>query len=523
MASWLDFVVKQKESMRKFLLATLILVCLSPALAAGSYILAQSDSGAPTPFAPLRQSGPHWVVTSFIYDTLLWRTADKAIPWLAQSWSWNDARTVLTIKLRPKVTWHDGEPFTSEDVKFTFDLLKSKPELSNQADLVMTYLDHIETPNPQTAVMVLKKPMVDFLERVLGWEKIIPAHVWKKAGDPLKYQGPDRFVGTGPFKFKEYKPGEFYLFEANPNYFAGKPRIDQLILRQVANPVLALRQGEIDAASLSPTVAKEFDGKDGFGVTEANPSYFYTTLIFNTAKAPADKSEFRQAIAYGVNRQRVIDQALQGDGVMGSSGTLHPESPYYSKQLPDYAYNPDKALELLGKLGYKSQGDVLLGPSGKQAEVPLLCRGQDSLRACQLIQQDLNKLGFKVELKVLETGPAQQVLDKGDFLLTFNGHGGTFGFFANPDFPAKIYKNPRYDELYKRWNETSSQAERLRAALELERLLATDLPKLPVYHPLYTGVYREKEGIKLFWTKGGLAGRGGPPSYYNKLSFIEAK
>ncbi|WP_337870306.1 ABC transporter substrate-binding protein [Meiothermus sp.] len=499
---------------------SLLLLCGS-ALASGSYILAQSDVGSPAPFAPLRQAGPHFAVTSFVYDTLLWRDATRAIPWLAQSWSWNEARTALTVRLRPRVTWHDGQAFDSGDVKYTFELLRSKPELSNQGELVSTYLDRVETPNPTTAVFVLKRPVLDFLERVLGWEKIVPEHIWSKVTDQLNYQGADRFVGTGPFKVKEYRPGEYYLFEANNAYFAGKPRVDQLILRQVSNPVLALRQGEVDAAPLSPTQAKEFEGRAGFALTGPNPSYFYSTVLFNTNRAPTNSREFRQAIAYGINRARIIEQGLQGDGIPASTGTIHPESPWFGNQMPEYAYNPETALAMLQKLGFRRQGEALLDAQGRQAELPIVCRGQENVRICQLVQQDINRLGFKTEIRVLETGPNQQVLDRGDFVINVNGHGGTFNFFPNPDFPGRYYKNPRYDELYKRWNETTSAAERLRAALELQRLLAVDLPKLTLHHPIDRGVFREKEGIRLFWTKGGLAGRGGPPSYYNKLAFIE--
>lgn len=490
------------------------------ALAGGSYILAQNDAGAPAPFAPMRQSGPHYVVTSFIYDTLLWRDETKAIPWLAQSWSWNEARTALTLRLRSGVTWHDGQAFDSADVKFTFELLRANPELSSQGELISAYLERVETPNPNTVVLVLKRPLLDFIEQVLCWEKILPEHVWSKVGNKLAYQGPDRFVGTGPFKVKEYRQGEYYLYEANQAHFAGRPRVDQLILRQVANPLLALRQGEVDAAQLSLTQAKEFEGKPGFALTAPNPSYFYTVLVYNTTRPPTNSREFRQAIAYGINRARIIEQGLQGDGILASAGTLHPESPGFAEQLPLH-YSLETALSLLQKLGYRRQGDTLLDPQGRPAELPLLCRGQANTRICQLVQQDLARLGFKTEIRVLETGPTQQVLDRGDFLLNVNGHGGTFYFNPNPDFPALLYKNPKFDELYKRWNETTSAAQRLRTGLELQRLLALELPKLPLYHPLDRGVYREKENVRLFWTRGGLAGRGGPPSYYNKLAFLE--
>jgi len=490
---------------------------------AQTYILAQMDAGDPTPFAPLRQAGPHWIVTSFVYDTLLWRDAQKPIPWLAESWRWNADKTELRLSLRKGVRWHDGKPFTAEDVRFTFELLKARPELSNQANLVKDYVERVETPDPYAVVFRFRRPVPDFLEQVLGWEKVVPAHIWGKVDNPLGYQGPDRYVGTGPFQVREYRRGEYYLFEANPDYFAGQPRVTQLVLREVANPVLALRQGEVDAASLPPRLAKEFSGQTGFLLTPPQPSYAYTKLIFNTARTPTNRREFRQALAYGINRERLIQQVLQGDGIVASPGGLHPESPWFVKGLPSYAYNPERALALLARLGYRRQGARLLDPQGRETFLSLLCRGQDNARGCALVKEDLEGLGLRVELKVLETAPMEELLSKGEFLLAYYIHGGTFNFFQNPDFPASVYKNPRYNELYRVFIEAKIPGDRLRAAGEIQGLLAEDLPALPLYHSLVQAVYRDKAGIRLFWTRGGLAGRGGPPSFYNKLAFIEPK
>lgn len=488
-----------------------------------TYILAQSDVGDPVPFAPLRHAGPHWTVTSFIYDTLLWRDAQKAIPWLAESWRWNTDKSELRLNLRKGVRWHDGKPFTAEDVRFTFELLKARPELSHQANLVKNYVERVETPDPYAVVFHFRRPAPDFLEQVLGWEKIVPAHIWSKVDNPLGYQGPDRYVGTGPFRVREYRRGEYYLFEANPDYFAGQPKVTQLVLRGVANPVLALRQGEVDAASLPPMLAKEFSGQTGFLLTPPQLSYCYTKLIFNTARTPTNRREFRQALAYGINRERLIQQVLQGNGIVASPGGLHPESPWFVKGLPSYAYNPERALALLARLGYRRQGARLLDPQGREASFSLLCRGQKNARGCALVKEDLEGLGFRVELKVLETAPMEEILSKGEFLQAYDSHGNTLNFFQNPDFPARVYKNPRYNELYRVFIEAKTPGDRLRAAAEIQGLLAEELPALPLYYPLNQAVYRDKAGIRLFWTLGGLAGRGRTPSFYNKLAFIEPK
>lgn len=472
------------------------------------------------PFTLLRTAGPHFSATSFVYDTLVWRDAERAIPWLALGWSWNEDRTVLTVRLRPGITWHDGRPLTARDVRFTFTYLKSRPELTINA-FWLSYLERVEAKDPQTAVFFLRRPILDFVEQVLGWERIVPEHVWSKVENPLTYQGPDRFVGSGPFRVREYRPGEYYFYEALPRHFGGKPRVAQLLLRPVTNPVLALRQGEVDAASLPPSLAGEFAGRAGFALSEPVADYPYYVLIFNATRPPTADPLFRRALAQGIDRTALVAQALRGDGLLASPGQLHPEAPYFAPNLPHLPHDPERALETLARLGYRRQGERLLDPQGRPAELPLLCRGQENLRVCQLVQQDLARLGFRTEVRVLETGPVQELLDRGEFILNLNFHGGTFQFRSQADFPAALYRDPRYAELYRRWVEAPSAAQALRAAAELQRFLALELPKLPLAHPMVQAVYREREGIRLFWTKGGLGGRGGPPSFYNKLAFLD--
>ncbi len=500
-----------------------VLILAAPGIAQTSYTIAFGDAGPPAPFAPLRHAGPHWVASSFVFDTLIWRNERSAIPWLAESWSWGPSRTRIRVRLRGDVRWHDGRPFTAEDVRFTFELLRNKPELSNQGELVRTYVERIEAPDLRTVLFRFRQPLPDFLEFVLGWERIVPAHIWGSIRDPLAYQGFNRYVGTGPFRVREYRSGQYYLFEANPHYFAGKPRVDRLILRPVANAVIALRQGEVDAATLPARLAREFAGQSGFALTPPQATYFYTKLVFNTARPPTDAREFRQAIAFGVNRERLIRQVLQGDGILASPGGVHPESPWFARGLPDYSYDPDRAVGLLTRIGYRQASGTLVDAQGRPVQLTLHCRGAANVRACQLLKEDLERLGMRIDIKVLETAPMEEVLSKGEFTVALEGHGGTFLPRSEPDFPARIWRNPRYDQLYDAFLRALTERQRIELAAQMQRIAAEELPSLPLYHPLDQAVYRPVSGIRLFWTRGGLAGRGGPPSFYNKLAFLEER
>ncbi len=143
----------------------------------------------------------------------------------------DDGKT-WTFHLHKGVKWHDGEPFTADDVKFTFDYMKEhpRPEWSR----AFKYIDHVDVVDDYKVVIHLKNPIADFLVCIAGDVPIFPKHIWDGVEDPKKFKGKEAVIGTGPFKLTEYNKEEgYYIWEANKDYFKGKPLVDKLISMKV--------------------------------------------------------------------------------------------------------------------------------------------------------------------------------------------------------------------------------------------------------------------------------------------------
>lgn len=147
------------------------------------------------------------IVTAFIFDSLVWKDENDFMPLLAESWNASDDKKTYTFNLRPNARWHDGRSFTADDVKFTYDYIRVNP-FPFSASEANNAIETVEATNPQTVVFHLKDSAPDFIVNVAAQIQIIPKYIWQDVKDPLKFQEPSAFVGTGAFKFVETRRGE---------------------------------------------------------------------------------------------------------------------------------------------------------------------------------------------------------------------------------------------------------------------------------------------------------------------------
>lgn len=481
----------------------------------------------PSLFSTPAHGGPHWVVTTFLFDSLLWKDKDGPVPLLAESWRSSDDKRAWTFQLREDVSWHDGQPFTAGDVKFTFDYLRDHPFPMSAAEAT-SQIDHVEVGSPSEVTFHLKSPSLDFLADVAGAIQILPKHVWQKVADPLKFLDPPAFIGTGPFKFVETRRGEYHLFEANDRYFLGRPAVDRLIFKAVTNPPLALESGDVDAASFSsPLALARFNNRADFVITKGPYSYYLTKLIFNVSHPPFASKEVRQAFAYALDRQEIINQVLGGSGLVASAGLLHPDSEFFNPNLPRYEHNKERAEELLSRAGFTRKGadGVLESADGKRLSFVLYERNDspDLARTAEMIRDQLGEVGVHLDVKPVNTGPLESILGKGEFDITLDGHGGTIRpeFAAdNADFPAHVYHNDELRAVRSDFSSSLDAEKRRQDAWKIQSIIADDLPGLGIYNPSSPLVYRKSKGIEWFWTKQGLGG--GAPIWWNKLATLKA-
>jgi peptide/nickel transport system substrate-binding protein len=327
--------------------------------------LAGGDYGYPSPFAYVRGAG--LILASYIFDTLLWEdSTGDPIPWLAKEWSHSPDGLEWRFTLRDNARWHDGKPVTPEDVKFSFDYVTTGAGSSVSRLAASLDLKEVVVEPPNTVVVRLNQPTAVFEEDVAMRLFIIPQHIWGQVADPAKFRERAALVGSGPYKLESSdEAAGSYLYTANESFYLGSPYVKRLELVPAPDELLALQRGELDAGELLEESAPEaqikaFESNRNF--TKLEGSYdFLVALHINLAKGfPYDRKEFRQAIAYGIDRQDMVDRLLQGRGEPGSVGGLTPGHPLLAPDLPTYDRDVARAKSMLDGLGLKdANGDGL--------------------------------------------------------------------------------------------------------------------------------------------------------------------
>lgn len=471
-------------------------------------VMSGDDWGYPSPFA-FYLRGPGYLRMSYLFDTLVWKDEQGFIPWLAEEWEMSPDGLMWTFRLREDVRWHDGQPLTAEDVAFTFHYFRDKyAQGMVKWGWPLGQIGRAEVADEgRTVVVHLTALTAGLLTDLFASLPIIPRHIWADVTDPLSKLDEEAVIGSSLFRLREYSKEEGrYIYEANPDFFLGKPLVDELIFVKVKDPALALLAGEVEEASFSGKAVvsvRQLEGDPAFEVLEG-PGYWTLKLYFNTTRAPFDQQAVRQAIAYAIDRQGIVDKAQMGGAVVASTGILSPGTYWHCPNLPTYPHDLSKAQELLRAAG--------VGPF----ETTLLTT-ETYVRDAELIKNDLQALGIGVTVKTADMATVDSLLNEGNFDLLITGHGGT----ANPDMgdpvPACVWSSDAYNEAYARSLQAMDDAERREQVWRMQEIIAEELPALALWHPLMWEVYRPGKAHP-FYTADGVAN--GIPTANNKLMFL---
>jgi peptide/nickel transport system substrate-binding protein len=438
------------------------------------------------------------------------------VPDLATSWTVSDDSTVYTFALAD-ARWHDGEPFTSEDVKFTFENVLFKYHSRTKAGLG-SVVEAIETPDPRTVVFRMKEPYGPLLQRLDVTEApILPKHVFDTGGDPNDHPANLQPVGTGPFRLAEYRPDDTITLERNPDYFKdGLPQLEKLIFRVIPDDttqLLALESGELDYLNRIPLADVErLEAKGGFTVvaTQTGPGggNCIMTLSFNLDRPLLQKPEVRQAVAQAIDRQRIVDQVLFGWGEVAAApissaiGWAH-----WPPALEAYGYDPAKAEALLDAAGAARSGDAA------RFQIDMV-HFPTFNKYAEVMKQDLARVGINLVSRPLDrSATVDAIFTQRDFdtgLISYcNGTDPDIGVkrmyvssnigpipFSN----AAGYRNQRVDELFDAAGKTSVREDRRAAYREVQEILGQDLPYWWLVETTFVSGY--KEGLEGFrsWT-----------------------
>ncbi len=457
--------------------------------------------GYPTPYAAIR--GPGRLVTTFMFDTLAYPDVTGVPkPWLAQSWQESPDGKTWTFNLHPNVTWQDGQPLTADDVAFSFDYDLHGPGAATGVVQGLNYIDTVTAKDSTTVVVTLKTPTASFLSDVAGafGVAIVPKHIWANVTDPAHFQGDQALIGSGPYQLKKFtvSPGSFD-FVANDKFYLGTPKVKELQLTQVADPLLALQRGDIDAGSPfnSVTPQAQVDALTKTFKEITAPGEFNEALFFNLSKGfPYDQTAFRQAVADALDRQDMLTRLVGGKGIPGSAGGLGPDNPFLNKNVMDYPHDPAKSMAMLDSLGIKdANGDgVRDKPDGSPLTIPLLT-SSDDIKQAQLISEYLRGVGLSVKIDSVDTPTSDARDGKGDYqmaVIHFGGLGSDpsgltqrFASTAKSKSFTRVqgYKNAAFDQLAAQQATIVDKAKRGQLVDQMQQILAVDLPELPLYIP----------------------------------------
>lgn len=433
------------------------------------------------------------------YDSLVTFDNDlKPVGRLAESWKVSDDNLTWTFNLQKDVKWHDGEPFTSQDVKYSYETFL-EANMGMYSDFLKG-ITSIETPDDLTVVIKTEKPKANMLYVTAP---ILPKHIWEKVkSDELETWPNEKPIGTGAFKFVEWKKGEFVKLEANKEYFGGAPKVGELIFPLYANNdtmVQSLKIAEIDAAiNINSNQVKLLESEKDFKVL-SNPTNAFTNLGINTWQDKASKGNplllnnaIKHAMSYAIDKQKIIDVAFSGQGKPGS--TIVPSFlTDWHNELSDEqnrSYDPDKAKATLDEAGFTDQnGDgVREDKDGKPLEFRLYLRSNspEEVKAGQILHVMLKDVGINTKVETIDDGVlGDRIYDNGDYDLFIWGWSTdidptTILSIVSTDQIGNLsetyYSNPKYDELLAEQEVTVDFKERQKIVYEMQNILAEDLP-----------------------------------------------
>lgn len=486
-----------------------------------TYTIADStgDWGYPSPYACYSR-GPGYVRMSFIFDTLAWKDEKGFTPLLARSWEYDQEENAYTFFLRKGVTWHDGVDFTAEDVVFTFNYIKKHPISWVDSSIVEKTIE----VDLYTVKVYLRESYAPFLSNIAGTLPILPKHIWQKIENPQDFREDEALIGTGPYRLLDYDKAQgSYLYQAYQNYYLGKPEIEKIRFIKISEQMASasLERGEVNASAVPPEIVDELKEK-GFSIITSSGAW-NAKLMFNYKKELLSSKEFRQALAYAINREEIVKITQRGYAVLGSPGLLPPSEEYwYNSHIEQYPYNSHKAKAILESLGYHIE-DGYYGKDGQKLELELLTSPK-FLRVAELISQQLEKIGITVDLRSLESKTLDMKVGSWKFDLAISGHGGLCG---DPSILNKVILGKGFNSARYRKNETLNtllvsqvhqmEKEKRRDIIwKIQEIYAEEIPTLTLYYPIW---YWAHDGtINLYYTPGGLAS--GIPIPLNKLCFL---
>jgi peptide/nickel transport system substrate-binding protein len=478
----------------------------------------------------ITSDGPSHEVGGLIYNGLVTSDRDlNIVGEMAKSWDFTPDCRQLTFTLRDNIKWHDGTPFTADDVVFTYHaMVHPKTPTAYKEDF--RAVERIEAVDPLTVRIAYARPYAKALQSWSMW--MLPKHLLARYVEEGRLreapQNRNMPIGTGPYRFREWRPGEKVVLTANPDYFEGRPFISRIVYRVIpsqATIFLELKAKGVDTANLTAlqyTRQTRYPAFDKAYHKYRYPSATYTYFGFNLKDPRFADVRVRQAFAHAINKQALIDGVLYGLG-REATGPYKPGTWVYNPNVKRYPYDLERARQLLAQAGWTERNaDGLLVKDGKPFTFTLMTnQGNDERKkVAEIIQASLKELGVGVDIRILEWASfIKEYVKKRRFEAIVLG----WGIGQDPDqyeiwhssktgpddLNTISYANHEVDGLLERGRSSCFETERKKSYDRLQEILAQEQPiiflyfrdSLPAVAARVRGVKESPNGIRYNFTE----------------------
>lgn len=455
----------------------------------------------------------HGEINSLLFNGLTGRDEhNNIVPALAKSWEYDENNLTYTFELRDDVKWHDGEKFTAEDVKFTYETINN-PEIGSEIATNYEDIEKMEIVNDYEIKITLKDHNVAILDYfTVG---IIPKHLLE-GQDIITADFNVNPVGTGPYKMNNWDQGQSITLIKNEDYFKTTPKIDKIVFKIVDDSkakVMQLKSGELNLAQVTPKDIPTFENNSDY-VVDIMKTADYRGILYNfNSKIFSMYRELPNALSYGIDRQAIVDSILLGYGKVAYSPLQMGE--YNNEAIEKFEYNPSKAKELLEQNGWKLGSDGIYEKDGTKLSFELVCGEGDQVRIdmANISAQQLKEIGVDVKVAV------KAKIDWANQDAYLIGWGSPFDpddhtykvFSTNGGANYSSYSNSKIDELLTKSRQTNVFEDRLKYYKEFQEEMTMDMPytfiayidAIYVSTPNLKGITKDTvlghHGVGIFW------------------------
>lgn len=349
-------------------------------------------------------------VLGFVGESLLRRNLDRLElePELAESWEESPDHLTYLFRLRRNVRWHDGTPFTAEDVRYSLERILDPTVDAAHLRNYYQDVEAVDVLDPYTVRFRYRRPYFRALE-ICGTLPLVPAHVYRE-GDFHQHPHNRSPLGTGPYRFVSWETGRQIVLERFPGYWGRPVFLDRIVFRILTDSTVALqilKKRELDWMGLTPLQWHRQTGSERFEERFAKLKFFepyYSYIGWNARRPWFEDRKVRTALSLLVDRRKILDRLLFGMGVI-VSGSAYVNSPEYDASVAPLPYDPTRARDLLAEAGWTDEdGDGVLDRKGIPFRFEFLISSGSVLaeQLATILKEDLSRVGIRMEIRKLE-------------------------------------------------------------------------------------------------------------------------